>query len=78
LTLRINQSLAKTAASVNYPSARLPRLTQIDAPFSSRLSRDTNAQLYAFEGKGHLPIFTATDEFCEVLRRFVRTGTATA
>jgi hypothetical protein len=41
LTLRINQSLAKTAASVNYPSARLPRLTQIDAPFSSRLSRDT-------------------------------------
>jgi hypothetical protein len=41
LTLRINQSLAKTAASVNYPSARLPRLTQIDAPFSSRLSRDS-------------------------------------
>jgi pimeloyl-ACP methyl ester carboxylesterase len=34
-----------------------------------------NAQLYAFEGKGHFPIFTATDEFCDVLRRFVRTGT---
>jgi pimeloyl-ACP methyl ester carboxylesterase len=33
-----------------------------------------NARLYAFEGKGHLPIFTATDEFCEVLSRFVRTG----
>jgi pimeloyl-ACP methyl ester carboxylesterase len=33
-----------------------------------------NAQLHAFEGKGHLPIFTATDEFCEVLRYFVRTG----
>jgi hypothetical protein len=43
LTLRVNQSLAKTAASVNYPSARLPRLTQIDAPFSSRLSRDTRS-----------------------------------
>jgi hypothetical protein len=42
LTLRVNQSLAKTAASVNYPSARLPRLTQIDAPFSSRLSRDSD------------------------------------
>ena len=41
-------------------------------------ARLPNAQLYAFEGKGHLPIFTATDEFCEVLRRFVRTGTATA
>jgi pimeloyl-ACP methyl ester carboxylesterase len=31
-----------------------------------------DAQLYAFEGKGHLPIFTATDEFCSVLRSFVR------
>jgi hypothetical protein len=40
LTLRVNQSLAKTAAGVNYPSARLPRLIQIVAPFSSRLSRD--------------------------------------
>jgi pimeloyl-ACP methyl ester carboxylesterase len=37
-----------------------------------------NAQLYAFEGKGHLPIFTATAEFCDVLRRFVRTRTAMA
>jgi pimeloyl-ACP methyl ester carboxylesterase len=34
------------------------------------------AQLYAFEGYGHLPPFTATQEFCDVLRRFVRTGTA--
>ncbi|MFZ1061478.1 MAG: alpha/beta fold hydrolase [Candidatus Rokuibacteriota bacterium] len=32
------------------------------------------AQLYLFEGRGHLPIFTATSEFCEVLRCFVRTG----
>ncbi|MBI4589416.1 MAG: alpha/beta fold hydrolase [Candidatus Rokubacteria bacterium] len=32
------------------------------------------AQLYLFEGRGHLPIFTATGEFCEVLRHFVRTG----
>jgi pimeloyl-ACP methyl ester carboxylesterase len=38
---------------------------------AARLPR---AQLYAFEGKGHFPIFTATDEFCDVLRRFVRTG----
>jgi pimeloyl-ACP methyl ester carboxylesterase len=35
-----------------------------------------NARLYAFEGKGHLPIFTATDEFCEVLRSFVRADRA--
>jgi pimeloyl-ACP methyl ester carboxylesterase len=33
-----------------------------------------DAQLYLFEGAGHLPIFTATAEFCDVLRRFVRTG----
>jgi DNA-binding SARP family transcriptional activator/pimeloyl-ACP methyl ester carboxylesterase len=35
-----------------------------------------DAQLYLFEGRGHLPIFTATEEFCEILRRFVRTGHA--
>jgi pimeloyl-ACP methyl ester carboxylesterase len=34
------------------------------------------AQLYAFEGLGHLPIFTGRREFCDVLRRFVRTGSA--
>ena len=31
-----------------------------------------NARLHGFEGKGHLPLFTATQEFCEVLRAFVR------
>jgi pimeloyl-ACP methyl ester carboxylesterase len=31
-----------------------------------------NCTLHGFEGKGHLPIFTATDEFCAVLRAFVR------
>jgi pimeloyl-ACP methyl ester carboxylesterase len=41
-------------------------------------ARLPDAQLYAFEGKGHLPLFTATDEFCDVLRRFVRTETAVA
>ena len=33
------------------------------------------ARFHAFEGKGHLPMFTATREFCDVLRRFVREGT---
>jgi pimeloyl-ACP methyl ester carboxylesterase len=33
------------------------------------------AQLYPFKGYGHLPLFTATQEFCEVLRLFVRDGT---
>jgi len=31
------------------------------------------ARLHLFDGRGHLPIFTATPEFCEVLREFVRT-----
>jgi pimeloyl-ACP methyl ester carboxylesterase len=31
-----------------------------------------DARLHLFEGLGHLPIFSATAEFCEVLRRFVR------
>ena len=33
------------------------------------------ACLYLFEGRGHLPIFTATAEFCDVLRRFIATAT---
>jgi pimeloyl-ACP methyl ester carboxylesterase len=38
-------------------------------------ARLPDARIYAFQGKGHMPLFTATDEFCEVLRNFVRTGT---
>jgi pimeloyl-ACP methyl ester carboxylesterase len=30
-----------------------------------------DARLHLFEGRGHLPIFTAPAEFCDVLRRFV-------
>jgi pimeloyl-ACP methyl ester carboxylesterase len=33
-----------------------------------------DAQLYLFDGRGHLPIFTATAEFCDVLRAFIATG----
>jgi pimeloyl-ACP methyl ester carboxylesterase len=36
------------------------------------------AQLCPFEGYGHVPLFTATQQFCEVLRRFVRSGRAEA
>jgi pimeloyl-ACP methyl ester carboxylesterase len=32
------------------------------------------AQLYPFQSYGHVPLFTATQEFCDVLRRFVQTG----
>ncbi|OGK78637.1 MAG: hypothetical protein A2X52_09910 [Candidatus Rokubacteria bacterium GWC2_70_16] len=34
------------------------------------------ARLHPFEGRGHLPLFTVTREFCEVLRQFVRAGGA--
>ena len=38
-------------------------------------ARLPEARVYVVEGKGHVPLFTAMDEFCEVLRNFVRTGT---
>jgi class 3 adenylate cyclase/pimeloyl-ACP methyl ester carboxylesterase len=38
------------------------------------MARLPDARLYAFQGKGHLPLFTATDEFCEVLSGFARSG----
>jgi pimeloyl-ACP methyl ester carboxylesterase len=31
-----------------------------------------DARLHGFDDKGHLPLFTATPEFCQVLRAFVR------
>jgi pimeloyl-ACP methyl ester carboxylesterase len=34
------------------------------------------AELYAFAGRGHMPMFTVTQEFCDVLRRFVRATAA--
>ena len=40
-------------------------------------ARIPGSRLYAFEGKGHNPMFSATEEFCEVLRRFVRNGEVT-
>jgi class 3 adenylate cyclase/pimeloyl-ACP methyl ester carboxylesterase len=33
------------------------------------------ARFYEFTGKGHLPMFSAMDEFCELLRDFARSGT---
>jgi pimeloyl-ACP methyl ester carboxylesterase len=41
-------------------------------------ARIPGSRLYAFEGKGHNPMFSATEEFCEVLRRFVRNGEVTS
>ena len=38
------------------------------------MERMPDAQLYIFENKGHLPLFTAQQEFCGVLRQFMLTG----
>ncbi|HYI69936.1 MAG TPA: alpha/beta fold hydrolase [Skermanella sp.] len=46
-----------------------------DVPFAAAremAGRIPGASLYCFDGKGHLPTFTATAEFCDVLRRFVQ------
>lgn len=46
-------------------------------PFECALEiarRVPSAELYAFEGKGHHVMFTASQEFCKVLRQFVLTG----
>jgi pimeloyl-ACP methyl ester carboxylesterase len=48
-------------------------------PFAAAEYLEANipgAQLYRFKGYGHVPLFTATQEFCDVLRRFVLTGSA--
>jgi pimeloyl-ACP methyl ester carboxylesterase len=33
-----------------------------------------DAQLYLFRGRGHIPMFTATTEFAQVIRNFIRTS----
>jgi class 3 adenylate cyclase/pimeloyl-ACP methyl ester carboxylesterase len=35
------------------------------------------AQFYLFKGRGHVPMFTATTEFAQVVRNFIRTGRPT-
>jgi class 3 adenylate cyclase len=42
------------------------RMEQLASPGTIRLTAAT--------ANGHVPLFTATQEFCDVLRRFVRTG----
>jgi pimeloyl-ACP methyl ester carboxylesterase len=63
------------------PEVRIPTLVMHGtadrtAPFEAGCYLAQNipgARFYSFKEKGHLPIFTATSEFCEVLRCFVRT-----
>ena len=66
------------------PAIRLPTLIvhgteDRQVPFAAAdylAAHIPRAQLYPFKGYGHALVSTATQELCDVLRRFVRTGTA--
>jgi pimeloyl-ACP methyl ester carboxylesterase len=66
------------------PSIRVPTLIvhgteDRQVPFAAAeylAEHIPGAKLYPFVGYGHVPLFTATQEFCNVLRDFVLTGNA--
>ena len=69
-TLDIRPALSKIAI----PTLVANGTRDLIAPIASGrfiYERIPGAQFYEFKGKGHLPMFTAVDEFCDVLRRFV-------
>ncbi len=69
-TLDIRPVLSKIAV----PTLVAVGTKDLIAPIASGrfiYERIPGAQFYEFKGKGHLPMFTAVDEFCDVLRRFV-------
>jgi class 3 adenylate cyclase/pimeloyl-ACP methyl ester carboxylesterase len=66
-------------AAIRVPTLIIHGTDDRQVPFAAAEYLAANipgAQLYPFKGYGHVPLFTATQEFCDVLRRFVRTGTA--
>jgi pimeloyl-ACP methyl ester carboxylesterase len=68
-------------ASVRVPTLVIHGTEDRQVPFAAAeylSAHIPGAQLYPFEGYGHVPLFTATQEFCDVLRRFVRSGVAAA
>jgi class 3 adenylate cyclase/pimeloyl-ACP methyl ester carboxylesterase len=73
-TVEVTQILREVAVPVLVTHGSGDRMIEFMAAefIAARLP---DARIYAFEGKGHMPLFTATDEFCTVLREFVRTGT---
>ncbi len=75
-TVEVTPVLEEIAVPVLVTHGSADRLILFEAA-ELMMARLPDARLYVFEGKGHLPLFTATDEFCEVLRGFARTGTLT-
>jgi pimeloyl-ACP methyl ester carboxylesterase len=63
--------------AIHIPTLLVHGSDDLDVPIEgarSLLKLLPNADLYVFEGRGHLPIFTATHEFCEVFDQFVQEG----
>ena len=63
--------------AIHIPTLLAHGSDDLDVPIEgarSLLKLLPNADLYVFEGRGHLPIFTATHEFCEVFDQFVQEG----
>ena len=64
------------------PTLRVPTLVvhgeedQLVPVMAGRYLTDhiPDAQFYLFRGRGHIPMFTATTEFAQVIRNFIRTG----
>jgi pimeloyl-ACP methyl ester carboxylesterase len=74
-TVEVTPILGEIALPVLVTHGSVDRLILLEAAEVIR-AWVPDARLYVFEGKGHLPLFTATDEFCEVLRGFAQTGTS--
>lgn len=74
-TIDVTSVLSEISVPTLVSHGREDRLVMFEAA-EALAARLRSAQLYAFEGKGHFPMFTATDEFCDVLCRFVRTNIA--
>jgi pimeloyl-ACP methyl ester carboxylesterase len=61
-------------ADLHVPTLVTHGTNDLQVPFAAAQYLATHipdAELYAFHDAGHLPLFTATEHFCRVLRRFV-------
>lgn len=72
-----SSSVEPLLARVETPTLVMHGTEDVRVPFAvgeELARRIPDAKLYPFSGVGHVPNTTAVGEFCEVLRRFVRTG----
>ena len=74
-TIEVTPMLGEIAVPVLVTHGGDDRLVDLAAA-EFILARVPDARLHIFEGKGHLPLFTATAEFWRVLRDFVTNPTA--